>query len=106
MDSFRRFVTCVHFLSQVNHILQDKSAPARGEERLAALTAGERTAWALARQEFFSSGVNRTSLEAVDKAAFFVTLDDFPYEYHQVWVWVLSQSYNYASKHNNETLQP
>lgn len=86
MDPFRPVVTCVDFLSQINHILQDKGAPAAGEERLAALTAGERTAWALARQEFFSSGVNRTSLEAVEKAAFFVTLDDFPYEYHQVCI--------------------
>lgn len=70
--------------SQINHILQDKSAPVAGEEKLAALTAGERTAWALARQEFFSKGTNKISLDAIEKAAFFVTLDDFAYEYHEV----------------------
>lgn len=51
---------------------------------LAALTAGERTAWAAARQEFFFKGVNRQSLDAIEKAAFVVTLDDFPYEFDEV----------------------
>ncbi|RZB39047.1 carnitine O-palmitoyltransferase 1, liver isoform [Asbolus verrucosus] len=30
---------------------------------------------------FFSRGVNKTSLDAIEKAAFVVTLDDLPYEY-------------------------
>jgi carnitine O-palmitoyltransferase 1 len=58
--------------------------PAKGEEKLAALTAGERTAWAAARQEFFFRGLNRQSLDAIEKAAFVVALDDFPYEFDEV----------------------
>jgi len=67
----------------MNHILQDTSAPAVGEERLAALTAGERTAWANARTEFFFKGTNRTSLDAIEKSAFVVALDDMPYEFDE-----------------------
>jgi len=51
---------------------------------LAALTAGERMAWAVARQEFFFKGVNRYSLDAIEKAAFVVALDDFPYDFDEV----------------------
>lgn len=68
---------------QLEQILSDESPPAKGEEMLAALTAGERTAWAVARQEFFFKGVNRQSLDAIEKAAFVVTLDDFPYEFDE-----------------------
>uniref|UniRef100_A0A1B6CIN1 carnitine O-palmitoyltransferase n=1 Tax=Clastoptera arizonana TaxID=38151 RepID=A0A1B6CIN1_9HEMI len=68
---------------QMQYILDDKTTPATGEERLAALTAGERTAWANARTEFFFKGTNRQSLDAIEKAAFVVTLDDVPYEYEE-----------------------
>nr|XP_018912089.1 PREDICTED: carnitine O-palmitoyltransferase 1, liver isoform isoform X1 [Bemisia tabaci]XP_018912090.1 PREDICTED: carnitine O-palmitoyltransferase 1, liver isoform isoform X1 [Bemisia tabaci] len=68
---------------QMQMILEDTSAPAAGEERLAALTAGERTAWANARTEFFFKGTNRQSLDAVEKAAFVVALDDIPYEFDE-----------------------
>uniref|UniRef100_A0A915ERU8 carnitine O-palmitoyltransferase n=1 Tax=Ditylenchus dipsaci TaxID=166011 RepID=A0A915ERU8_9BILA len=55
----------------------DKSVdPAPGEEKLAALTAGERTHWATTRKKFFSSGVNKSSLHAIERAAFVVILDD------------------------------
>ncbi|KAJ9587392.1 hypothetical protein L9F63_019093, partial [Diploptera punctata] len=66
---------------QLEQILSNDSAPAKGEEKLAALTAGERSAWAQTRQEFFFKGVNRQSLDAIEKAAFVVALDDFPYEF-------------------------
>lgn len=68
----------------MNHILQDTSSPAVGEEILASLTAGERTAWANTRSEFFFKGTNRTSLDAIEKSAFVVALDDFPYEFEEV----------------------
>lgn len=68
---------------QLEQILSDESLPAKGEEKLAALTAGERTAWAAARQEFFFRGPNRHSLDAIEKAAFVVALDDFPYEFDE-----------------------
>uniref|UniRef100_A0A670XU61 carnitine O-palmitoyltransferase n=1 Tax=Pseudonaja textilis TaxID=8673 RepID=A0A670XU61_PSETE len=48
---------------QIQWILNDKSEPQPGEEKLAALTAGDR-------------GKNKQSLDAIEKAAFFVTLDD------------------------------
>ncbi|KAM9807974.1 carnitine O-palmitoyltransferase 1, liver isoform 1-T1 [Neosynchiropus ocellatus] len=61
---------------QMEKILADRSEPQPGEEKLAALTAGERTPWAKAREEYFKSGKNKQSLDAIEKAAFFVTLDD------------------------------
>ncbi|XP_075229002.1 carnitine O-palmitoyltransferase whd isoform X2 [Lycorma delicatula] len=79
-----RLLTPPELEIQMQHILDDKSLPATGEEQLAALTAGERTAWANSRQEFFFKGINRQSLDAVEKAAFVVTLDDVPYEFDEV----------------------
>ncbi|NP_001315179.1 carnitine O-palmitoyltransferase 1, liver isoform [Cynoglossus semilaevis] len=61
---------------QMERILADKSQPQPGEESLAALTAGDRTPWAKAREAFFSRGKNKQSLDIIEKAAFFVTLDD------------------------------
>ncbi|XP_047214947.1 carnitine O-palmitoyltransferase 1, liver isoform-like isoform X2 [Girardinichthys multiradiatus] len=61
---------------QIQRILDDPSPPFPGEEKLGALTAGERIPWAQMRQQFFSSGVNKKSLDAIEKAAFFITLDD------------------------------
>ncbi|XP_041795092.1 carnitine O-palmitoyltransferase 1, liver isoform isoform X1 [Chelmon rostratus] len=61
---------------QMERILADKSEPLPGEERVAALTAGDRTPWANARDKFFSRGKNKQSLDTIEKAAFFVTLDD------------------------------
>ncbi|XP_026294633.1 carnitine O-palmitoyltransferase 1, liver isoform isoform X2 [Apis mellifera] len=66
---------------QMQQILNDKSLPSDGEEKLAALTASERTAWAIAREEFFSKGMNKASLDLIEKAAFIVVLDDIPYIY-------------------------
>ncbi|KAL7402842.1 hypothetical protein ABVT39_020786 [Epinephelus coioides] len=66
---------------QMERILADKSEPLPGEEKLAALTAGERTPWAKAREAFFSRGRNKQSLDAIEKAAFFVTLDDTEQRY-------------------------
>ncbi|KAJ8922373.1 hypothetical protein NQ315_004316 [Exocentrus adspersus] len=66
---------------QIQQILDDTSEPLAGEEKLAALTAGERTHWANTRTLLFNKGVNKSSLDAIEKAAFVVALDDFPYEY-------------------------
>ncbi|XP_045558519.1 carnitine O-palmitoyltransferase 1, liver isoform isoform X2 [Salmo salar] len=62
--------------SQLQRILDDPSPPSSGEEKLGALTAGDRIPWAKARKEYFSLGVNKRSLDCIEKAAFFVTLDD------------------------------
>ncbi|XP_051969415.1 carnitine O-palmitoyltransferase 1, liver isoform-like isoform X2 [Xyrauchen texanus] len=61
---------------QIQCILDDPSPPAPGEAKLAALTAGDRIPWAQTRKEFFCSGVNKRSLDCIEKAAFFVSLDD------------------------------
>nr|AFO11022.1 liver carnitine palmitoyltransferase 1 [Tachysurus fulvidraco] len=61
---------------QIERILADTSEPQPGEEKLAALTAGDRVPWACARDAYLRQGKNRQSLDAVEKAAFFVTLDD------------------------------
>ncbi|CAL7941420.1 unnamed protein product [Xylocopa violacea] len=66
---------------QMQQIIDDNSEPSEGEEKLAALTAGERTAWAITREEFFAKGVNKASLDIIEKAAFVVALDDIPYIY-------------------------
>ncbi|XP_077177401.1 carnitine O-palmitoyltransferase 1, liver isoform isoform X1 [Paroedura picta] len=61
---------------QMQWILNDKSEPQPGEEKLAALTAGDRVPWAKARQTYFARGKNKQSLDAIEKAAFCVALDD------------------------------
>ncbi|XP_033222790.1 carnitine O-palmitoyltransferase 1, muscle isoform [Belonocnema kinseyi] len=66
---------------QIQQILEDPSLPAEGEEKLASLTAGERTHWAQTRQRHFFKGVNRASLDLIEKAAFVVALDDIPYAF-------------------------
>lgn len=76
--------TVISFYSQIQQILDDNSTPSDGEEKLAALTAGDRTAWAQARKDFFAKGVNKASLDIIEKAAFVVALDDVPYEYDTV----------------------
>ncbi|XP_061911792.1 carnitine O-palmitoyltransferase 1, liver isoform-like isoform X2 [Entelurus aequoreus] len=61
---------------QIQRILDDPSSPCPGEAKLGALTAGERIPWAQARSKYFSCGINKRSLDCIEKAAFFVTLDD------------------------------
>ncbi|XP_030057166.1 LOW QUALITY PROTEIN: carnitine O-palmitoyltransferase 1, liver isoform [Microcaecilia unicolor] len=61
---------------QMQRILDDASAPHPHEEKLAALTAGDRVPWAKVRKSYFGSGKNKQSLDAIERAAFFVTLDD------------------------------
>ncbi|KAG9475733.1 hypothetical protein GDO78_003900 [Eleutherodactylus coqui] len=68
---------------QMQRIIEDKSQPQPGEETLAALTAGDRVPWAKARKDYFGNGKNRQSLDAVEKAAFFVTLDDTEQGYNK-----------------------
>lgn len=79
------FFKCHHFsYRQIEHILKDESEPHPYEEKIAVLTAGERTHWASARRHFFNKGPNKASLDCVEKAAFVVALDDFPYQYDPV----------------------
>nr|CAG4645461.1 EOG090X04D9 [Lynceus sp. MCZ IZ 141354] len=61
---------------QLQRIIDDDSVVQEGEEKLAALTAGERSHWAKTRNEFFSKGMNKVSLSIIEGAAFVVALDD------------------------------
>ncbi|CAF3922171.1 unnamed protein product [Rotaria sordida] len=65
---------------QLDEIIRDETPPADGEEHLAALTAGDRALWATARESFFRSGCNRSSLAAIEKAAFVLILEDTEFE--------------------------
>ncbi|KAF3688926.1 Carnitine O-palmitoyltransferase 1, liver isoform [Channa argus] len=67
--------------TQFQRILSDTSEPQPGELKLAALTAGNRVPWARARIKYFSQGVNKMSLDAIESASFFLTLDDEPQGY-------------------------
>lgn len=75
-------MTC--FFRQIQRIIDDDSPIQEGEEKLAALTAGERAPWAKCRQEFFHKGLNKISLSAIEGAVFFVALDDEEYNYDPV----------------------
>ena len=48
-------------------IVDDDSEACPGEENLAALTASDRTSWATVREQFFHKGVNRESMEIIEK---------------------------------------
>jgi carnitine O-palmitoyltransferase 1 len=74
------FINYCFFSSQLDEIIRDTTPPAYGEEHLAALTAGERPLWAEARETYFRGGVNRYSLEAIEKAAFVLILDEEDFE--------------------------
>lgn len=66
---------------QIEKILSNESPPQPGEAFLGALTAAERALWAETRGKYFSKGINRFSLDAIEKAAFFVSLDEDCYDY-------------------------
>jgi carnitine O-palmitoyltransferase 1, liver isoform len=74
------FFVVLLLISQLDEILRDTTLPCFGEEHLGALTAAERTTWSDTREKYFLTGINRTSLETIEKAAFVLILDDE--EYH------------------------
>ncbi|KAK0410863.1 hypothetical protein QR680_005367 [Steinernema hermaphroditum] len=71
----KRLLEPAELQAAFQEILDSSGKPAPGEERLAALTAGERTHWALARKKYFSRGFNKSSLRTIEGAAFVVALD-------------------------------
>ncbi|XP_061493933.1 carnitine O-palmitoyltransferase 1, muscle isoform [Rhineura floridana] len=79
---------------QFQRILDDPSPPQPGELKLAALTAGDRCSWAEARAKYFSRGRNKVSLDCIERAAFFLTLD----EDAQGFLWEQEESLDRYSK--------
>ena len=83
----RSAVSDVHetsLTSQLDEIIRDPTPPSYGEEHLGALTAGERPLWAETREKYFHTGINRSSLEAIEKAAFVLVLDEDDFEFGTV----------------------
>ncbi|KAL9914657.1 carnitine O-palmitoyltransferase whd isoform 1-T4 [Glossina fuscipes fuscipes] len=66
---------------QIEEILKSTATPMPGEKYLAALTAWDRSKWAETRNTYFIRGPNRVSLNAIETAAFVVSLDEKPYEF-------------------------
>ena len=54
----------------LQQIIDDNEEPAPGEEQVAALTAGDRIPWAKARHKYFSKGLNKASLDAIEQVRF------------------------------------
>lgn len=76
-----RLLNACEMQHQFEHILNSKETSSRPEKHLASLTAWDRTKWAQTRDRFFSSGLNKKTLEIVESAAFFVALDEEPFTY-------------------------
>ncbi|KAG8191650.1 hypothetical protein JTE90_016443 [Oedothorax gibbosus] len=76
-----RLLTPAEIEKQLEKIVNDESEPQPGEKYLASLTAIERTVWAEAREKYFAKGLNKASLSTIEKAAFFVSLDDEEYDF-------------------------
>lgn len=62
-------------------IVKDQAPCLEAEKHLGVLTASDRVTWAKARMEHFSKGLNRSSLDAIERAAFVMVLEDEPLEY-------------------------
>lgn len=70
-----RLLKACELQQQIEYILEQKAQPLEGEELLASLTAWDRTKWAMTRERYFVKGTNKTSLYAVESAAFVLSLD-------------------------------
>ncbi|OQR77398.1 carnitine O-palmitoyltransferase 1, partial [Tropilaelaps mercedesae] len=66
---------------QLEQIVNDDSTPAPGELYLGALTATDRRVWAETRSNYFCRGQNKLSLNAIERSAFMVVLDDEEFIY-------------------------
>uniref|UniRef100_V5I5I7 carnitine O-palmitoyltransferase n=2 Tax=Ixodes ricinus TaxID=34613 RepID=V5I5I7_IXORI len=63
---------------QIEWIMKDaeQHTPTEAETSLAALTSLDRPTWARIRNKYFLAGVNKESLDAIEKATFFVSMND------------------------------
>lgn len=64
---------------QIDEILKKNAVAPHCEKYLASLTAWNRTKWAKVRERFFSSGVNKLSLQDIESSAFVLVLDEEPF---------------------------
>ncbi|KAJ6642115.1 Carnitine O-palmitoyltransferase 1, liver isoform [Pseudolycoriella hygida] len=75
-----RLLNPMELKHQIDQILNANATTTDSERNLSSLTAMDRTKWAEVRAQYFSTGVNRESLHAIESAAFFLALDDKPFE--------------------------
>lgn len=66
---------------QLSCIVSGDAQTTHAEKNLASLTAGDRVKWAEVREKHFNSGVNRSSLDVIESAAFVLILHDAPFEF-------------------------
>lgn len=72
------FLNAAEIKKQIDEILSSKYEA--GEEKfVASLTGLNRTKWAKIRDEYFSNGINKKSLDEIQNAAFVISLDDEPF---------------------------
>ncbi|CAJ0959804.1 unnamed protein product, partial [Mesorhabditis belari] len=72
----KRLLDACELQYQFEQIIKGDYEPSNAERHVAALTAGDRTHWAKARKSYLGSGVNKTSLHAIERSAFVVILDE------------------------------
>jgi carnitine O-palmitoyltransferase 1 len=65
---------------QLNHIINSNDKASHPEKFLGSLTAWDRTKWAETRNKYFSKGVNKASLDVIEKSIFFFNLHDGPFD--------------------------
>lgn len=64
-------------------IVKDEAPCLEAEMHLGALTAVERVKWAKTRMEYFNKGINRQSLDIIERAAFVLVLEDEAFEFDE-----------------------
>lgn len=87
---------------QMQQVLDDPDTDVGpGEEHLAALTAHDRVSWAVAREQYFSKGVNRENMAVIEQAAYIIFYDDsIPDVSNKVGIdWALVGSESTLSEH-------
>lgn len=65
----------------IEKIQSDDSPAGESERHLGALTAAERAKWAKTRRDYFTKGINRISLNAIENAIFVLVLEDVDFEF-------------------------
>ncbi|KAJ6636276.1 Carnitine O-palmitoyltransferase 1, liver isoform [Pseudolycoriella hygida] len=80
----KRLFNACELKHQFDQILKMQEVPSHGEKYLGSLTTWNRTNWAQAREAYFSSGINKISLDVIESAAIFLVLHDKPFDYDEM----------------------
>lgn len=85
------FLNSAEIQKQIEQILATKNDEKSSEKFISSLTGLNRTKWAQIRNEYFSNGTNKNSLEVIENSAFVVSLDEEAFFYD-----LNSSSYEYG----------